>query len=260
MGNDEAEHGVLFMKLFLGDCLEVMKQIPGGSVDLVLCDPPYGATACKWDTRIPFEPLWAQLHRVCKPNAAMCMFGSEPFSSLMRMSNLKRFKYDWIWDKVKPGNIFNSKRSPLTQHELISVFGGKNYYPIKIGNEKRISKIYSKSTTQNHPEYGDIREYTGKFPKTILTFSNANQNGRVHPTQKPVALLEYLIKTYTNEGDTVLDPTAGSFSTGVACVNLNRKFIGIEMDENYFKIGQKRVAAAQAAYDMADKDKQDSYG
>jgi len=231
------------MKLIQGDCLEEMNNIHNGSIDLVLADPPYGTTACKWDSVIPFEPMWEQLKRVIKPNGAIVLFGSEPFSSALRMSNIKNYKYDWVWDKVKPGNIFNSKRSPLIQHELISVFGNKiKYNPIKTDLEKiRITKIYSKSKTQVSPKYGDKRILKGKFPKTILKFSNANQKNRLHPTQKPVALMEYLIKTYTNENETVLDFTMGSGTTGVACKNLNRDFIGIELDEEYFEIAKKRI-------------------
>jgi len=230
------------VKLLHGDCLELMKSIPDKSIDMVLTDPPYGTTACKWDVVIPFEPMWEQLERITKDNGAICLFGSEPFSSHLRLSNLKMFKYDWIWDKVKPGNIFNSKRQPLTSHEIISIFGKKpNYYPIKSGNEIRKTKIYSKSLTQNHPDYNDERVLVGKFPKQLIKFSNANQKGRLHPTQKPVALLEYLIKTYTLENETVLDFTMGSGSTGVACKNLNRKFIGIEKDDKYFEISKERI-------------------
>jgi DNA modification methylase len=231
--------------LMQGDCLKKMDWIQDGSVDMVLADLPYGTTACKWDTRIPFEPLWKELHRVCKPHAAMCMFGSEPFSSLMRMSNLKRFKYDWVWDKVRGVGFQIAKYRPMSRHEIVSVFCEKtpSYFPIMVSREKpKISKCYtaSKSSPLAYND-GLSRTYTEKFPTSILTISNASQVGKVHPTQKPVALLEYLIKTYTNEGDTVLDPTMGSGSTGVAGKNLGRKFIGIEMDEKYFKIAKERI-------------------
>jgi site-specific DNA-methyltransferase (adenine-specific) len=245
---------ILFNDLTLlkGDCLELMKGIPDESVDLVLTDPPYGTTACKWDSVIPFEPMWEQLNRIIKPNGAICLFGSEPFSSALRMSNIKNFKYDWIWDKKKAGNIFLAKYQPVKVHENIIVFGkGKvNYYPIMIERDKiKKSKNYGTGETMggNREKEEKVYSYTHKNPISILQFSNASQKGKVHPTQKPIALLEYLTKTYTNEGETVLDFTMGSGSTGVACVNAGRKFIGIELDENYFNIAVKRIAEAQKA-------------
>ena len=233
--------------LMKGDCLERMKEIPDGSVDMVLTDPPYGTTACKWDSVIPFESMWEQLNRIIKPNGAIVLFGQEPFSSFMRVSNIKGYKYDWVWDKVKQGAFATAKFAPLKQHELISVFskdGGKcNYFPQMVKREKsRTGKIYSSSDSAS-VKYNDgvERVYTEKYPKTILTESNANNKGKVHPTQKPVALLEYLIRTYTNEGETVLDFTMGSGSTMIACLNTNRKGIGIELDQNYFEIAKKRI-------------------
>ena len=220
-----------------------MEFIEDGSVDMVLCDPPYGTTACKWDTVIPFEPMWEHLKRIVKPNGAICLFGSEPFSSHLRVSNLKMYKHDWIWDKVKPVGFQIAKIRPMMRHELISVFGtGKiNYYPIKTDLEKtRKSKVYSNSDAMKTPLYGE-RVVEGKMPTSIIRESNASNKNRVHPTQKPVTLLEYLIKTYTLEGETVLDFTMGSGSTGVACKNLNRSFIGIEQDENYFEIAKGRI-------------------
>lgn len=236
--------------IYLGNCLEVLPRIEDQSVDMVLADLPYGTTACKWDTRIPFEPLWKELHRVCKPNAAMAMFGSEPFSSLMRMSNLKRFRYDWVWDKVTARGHLVAKKRPMQQTEIISIFDNgvaHKYIPQMIERPK--DKIEVRKTT----EYGRTevmggkrkqlsKTYTHWYPKNLIQISNAASSVKsVHPTQKPVALLEYLIKTHTNEGDTVLDPTMGSGSTGVACKNLGRKFIGIEMDENYFSVAKDRV-------------------
>lgn len=232
------------INLMLGDCLERMKEIPDGSVDMVLADPPYGTTRCKWDSIIPLEPMWEQLKRIIKPNGAIALFGSEPFSSALRMSNIAQFKYDWVWNKIKGGNFAILKYQPYKIHENISIFSKSthNYYPIKTFQKERKGKVYSSS--ESAPlKYNDGKErtYKDKHPKSILEVSNANQKGKVHPTQKPVALMEYLIKTYTNEGETVLDFTMGSGTTGVAAKNLDRKFIGIEMDETYFEIAKKRI-------------------
>ena len=235
------------INLMLGNCLERMKEIPDGSVDLILTDPPYGTTACKWDSVIPLDKMWEQLKRIIKPNGAIVLFGQEPFSSILRLSNIKSYKYDWVWDKVKQGAFATAKYAPLKQHELISVFskdGGMcKYYPQMIQMEKaRTGKIYSSSDSAS-VKYNDgvERTYTKKYPKTIITESNANNKGKIHPTQKPVALMEYLIKTYSKEGETVLDFTMGSGTTGVACKNLNRNFIGIERDDKYFDISVKRI-------------------
>jgi site-specific DNA-methyltransferase (adenine-specific) len=235
------------MKLMRGDCLELMKEIPAGSVDMILTDPPYGTTACKWDSVIPFEPMWEQLNRVIKPNGAIVLFGSEPFSSALRMSNIKNYKYDWVWDKKKGGNPFLSKIQPIKITENILIFNSKIYYPIMTDRDKPKKRGKNKgnvSETTNNA-FTENKEYTQKYPKNIIEISNASQVGKVHPTQKPVALMEYLIKTYTNEGETVLDFTMGSGSTGVACVNTNRDFIGIELDEGYFTIAEKRIKEAQ---------------
>lgn len=231
--------------LINAECLEAMKHIPDNSVDSVITDPPYGITACKWDSVIPFEPMWEQLNRIIKPNGAIVLFGSEPFSSALRMSNIKNYKYDWIWDKVKPANFQIVKYRPMTHHENIIVFCKKTpaYYPIKTPREK-VKKNSFKSKNESSPlKYHDGKErvYTDYYPKSILKISNANQKNRVHPTQKPVVLMEYLIKTYTNEGETVLDFTIGSGSTGIACVNTNRNFIGIELDPEYFNIAKERI-------------------
>ena len=235
------------MKLYNGDCLEVMKDIPDGSIDAIICDLPYGITACKWDTIIPFDKLWEQYERIIKDNGAIVLFGSEPFSSKLRMSNIKNYKYDWIWDKNKGSNYANAKYMPLKIHETISVFSKGNkrvdYYPVMREGKMRNKKSYSKGGGV----YGSLKS-DGKdiynnlyYPVSILNYSNATQKGKVHPTEKPVPLLEYLIKTYTNEGETVLDNTMGSGSTGVACLNTNRKFIGIELDNNYFEIAKERI-------------------
>ena len=229
-----------------GDCLELMKEIPDKSIDMILCDLPYGTTACKWDSVIPFEPLWGGYLRVIKDNGAIVLFGSEPFSTELRHSNLKMYKYDWVWNKKKAGNIFLAKYQPMKIHENIMVFGkGKvNYFPIMIPREKiKKSKNYGTGETMggNRVKEDKVYTYTKKNPISILEFSNAVQKGKVHPTQKPVALLEYLIKTYTNEGETVLDNCMGSGSTGVACINTNRNFIGYELDEHYFQIAKERL-------------------
>ena len=226
-----------------GDCLEKMKDIPDGSVDMILTDPPYGTTACKWDSVIPFEPMWEQLNRIIKDNGAIVLFGSEPFSSVLRISNIKNYKYDWIWNKKKGGNIMLLKQQPYKIHEIISVFNTnkETYYPIMEAQTPRTGKTYSAGEANGIKNYGDLRHYDKKYPKSILEISNANQKGKQHPTQKPIELMEYLIKTYTNENETVLDFTMGSGSTGVACVNLNRNFIGIEKDDKYFEIAEKRI-------------------
>lgn len=232
--------------LYKGDCLEEMKKIPDGSVDLVLTDPPYGTTACKWDSVIPFEPMWAQLHRVIKGNGAIVLFGSEPFSSALRMSNIKQYKYDWVWDKITGRGHLVAKIRPMAQHENIIVFGqGKiNYYPIMEERDKPVTGTEGKRTDiMGGVSTGYTKVYTHKYPKTLLTFKPVY--GGLHPTQKPVPLLEYLIRTYTNEGETVLDFTMGSGSTGVACVNTSRNFIGIELDEGYYNIAEKRIEDAR---------------
>jgi DNA modification methylase len=240
----------LQIDLHNGDCLELMKDIPDGSVDLVLTDPPYGTTACKWDSVIPFEPMWEQLHRIIKPKGAICLFGSEPFSSALRMSNIKNYKYDWIWEKPQGVNPLLSKKQPLNSIENISTFYKKQCLynpqyesgePYRVVRDKteRVCEVNGHTFTQTETVNTGFR-----YPKRVLRYARENGN---HPTQKPVALLEYLIRTYTNEGETVLDFTMGSGSTGVACVNTNRRFIGIELDEGYFNIAQKRIEAAQAA-------------
>ena len=237
--------------LLFGDCLERMKEIPYGSVDMILTDPPYGTTACKWDSVIPFEPMWEQLKRIIKPNGAIVLFGSQPFTSKLICSNIKMFKYEWIWEKDGGSNFATTKYQPMKEHENILVFSKSktNYYQQKqerIGGRKgKISK--TKDSGRNNSVYGsqkgglefEVSEL--RCPRSIQRF---NRERGLHPTQKPVALLEYLIKTYTQENETVLDFTMGSGSTGVAAKNLNRKFIGIEMDEGYFDVAVKRIEEA----------------
>lgn len=233
-------------ELWQGNCLELMSNISDKSIDCIITDLPYGTTQCKWDTIIPFEPLWEQYNRVIKDNGAIVLFGTEPFSSYLRLSNLKNYKYDWIWDKVKGTGFLNAKRQPMRNHELISVFYKKQctYNPQKTYGHK-MKKSYRSKDLQTDV-YGEMKndytyESTERYPRSIQVFSTDTQNSSLHPTQKPVALIEYLIKTYTNEGETILDSCMGSGTTGVACVNTNRKFIGIEMDEKYFEIAKRRI-------------------
>ena len=236
------------IQLIQGDCLQKMKDIPDGSVDLVLTDPPYGTTACKWDSVIPFEPMWEQLKRVTKKNGAIVLFGSQPFTSALVMSNPKMFKYEWVWEKDGGSNFATTKYQPMKEHENILVFGtGKTTYnPIyqeRIGSRKGKETTTIDSGRRNSvygTQEGGKKLNVGKLrtPRSIQRFTR--ERG-IHPTQKPVALMEYLIKTYTNEGETVLDFTMGSGTTGVASKNLNRNFIGIELDAEYFKIAEKRI-------------------
>ena len=232
------------IELIQGECLEKMKDIPDKSIDMILCDLPYGTTACKWDVVIPFEPLWEQYKRIIKDRGAIVLFGSEPFSSYLRMSNIKQYKYDWVWDKVRPSGFQIAKYNPMKRHELISVFQkGSNWYPQKEKRDKPVKGRVCSSSDSSPLKYNDgiARVYDEKNPQSILVFSKQSDGKYIHPTQKPVALLEYLIKTYTLEGETVLDNCMGSGSTGVACINTNRNFIGIELDPEYFKIAEKRI-------------------
>ena len=234
-------------KIIQGDCLEVMKQIPDKSIDMILADLPYGTTACKWDTIIPFEPLWKQYERVIKDNGAIVLTASQPFTTKLIMSKLDWFRYTWVWNKRKAGNIFLAKMQPMKIHEDIVVFSKKphNYFPQMIKRDKiKISKNYGtgESMGGNKKKEDKKYTYTHKYPESIIDISNANQKGKIHPTQKPVALLEYLIKTYTNEGDTVLDNVAGSGTTGVACKNLNRNYILIEKEQEYIEIIKARLS------------------
>ena len=234
-------------KIYNGDCLEIMDRLieEGVKVDCILTDPPYGTTACKWDTVIPFDKMWERLNKLIKPNGAIVLFGSEPFSSALRMSNIKNYKYDWIWEKEQGTNQFLAKKQPLRKTENITIFYKKQtiYNPqMAIGSAYKANRVIGcelfgipkKIKTVNKGE---------RYPVNILKF-NRELSNRHHPTQKPVALLEYLIKTYTNENEIVLDFTMGSGSTGVACMNTNRKFIGIELDNNYFNIAKQRIEEA----------------
>ena len=237
------------MKLILGDCLEEMKKMPDNSIDLVLTDPPYGTTACKWDSIIPLEPMWEQLKRIAKPNSAIIMTASQPFTSTLIMSNIKIFKYELIWDRNYCGSPGVAKYRPMPTHESILVFCGgvTTYNPQMLEGKpyKDIRKNAGAELKSNEHKFGykvhqPVINKGTRYPKSVLFVQKHNKKGQ-HPTQKPVALMEYLIKTYTNEGETVLDFTMGSGTTGVACVNTNRDFIGIELNEEYYKIAEKRI-------------------
>ena len=235
-------------KLYLGDCLQVMDMLieEDVKVDCILTDPPYGTTACKWDTIIPLDEMWSRLNKLIKPNGAIILFGSEPFSSALRMSNIKNYKYDWKWDKVRGVGHLNAKRRPMMCIEDIMIFYNKQcIYNPQMRERDKPRQSMNNATQQ---VYGKSKEnFKGeklnkKYPINLITFSKSSQNDMIfHPTQKPVDLLEYLVKTYTNENDLVLDFTMGSGSTGVACINTKRKFIGIELDENYFNIATNRI-------------------
>lgn len=243
-------------RLLLGDCLEILPLL--GKVDAVVADVPYGTTQCAWDAIIPFGDMWSALEHVAGDGCPIALFGTEPFSSMLRASNLRRFKYDWIWSKPKGTGFLNAKKQPLRAHETISVFcsGLPPYYPqMTAGHERKISFRAKHLQTDVYGEMANDYRYdsTERYPKSVITFSSDTQNCSLHPTQKPVALCEYLIRTYTNYGDTVLDFTMGSGTTGVACVNTGRKFVGIEKDEhdtNYFDIACRRIEEAQLQPDM----------
>ena len=231
------------IELLQGDCLERMKEIKSGSIDMVLADPPYGTTACKWDSIIPLEPMWEQLKRVIKPNGAIVMTASQPFTTTLIASNIKQFKYCWVWEKSRFANQMLAKKQPLKIHEDVIVFcnGVAPYYPQGLVECNKITKQGSRVTDNIG---GGVRATSYKqthtnYPRTIQKFKSASNT--VHSTQKPVELMEYLIKTYTDEGELVLDFTMGSGTTGLAAKNLNRSFIGIELDETYFNIAKDRI-------------------
>ena len=245
-------------KLYNGDCLEIMDKLieEGVKVDCIITDPPYGTTACKWDTVIPFDEMWERLNKLIKPNGAIVLFGSQPFTSALISSNIKKYKHSWVWHKKNAGNILVAKYQPLKTTEDIVVFTRKgekvNYYPIMLSGYKDRSKdkplkkktdLFS-GIKSGYFKPGQNKKGDERYPKHLIEFSNASRKNHFHPTQKPVDLLEYLIKTYTNENEIVLDFTMGSGSTGVACMNTNRKFIGIELDNNYFNIASKRIEEA----------------
>ena len=238
-------------KTYQGDCLEVMKDIDDKSIDMILCDLPYGTTACKWDTIIPFEPLWEQYKRIIKDNGAIVLTASQPFTSALVMSNPDMFRYELIWEKERPTNIMFMKKQIGKVHENILVFykHQPTYNPIMEKRDNSTIAVYGKDTkggdSKTHKNqrlrYSEGYNRFVKYPRSVIKINRDTLKGSVHPTQKPVALFEYLIKTYTNEGDLVLDNCAGSGTTGVACINLKRNFILIEQDEKYCKIAEERI-------------------
>lgn len=234
-----------------GDCLEILKTIPDKSVDCIIVDPPYGTTQCRWDSIIPIDLMWKQIVRIVKDRAAVCIFGTEPFSSQLRMSNIKMYKYDWVWQKDKPTNHLNAKKQPLRRNELISVFYKKQCHYTPQLTEKLPQNIRPATTKRSQAEnYGSMTKDSIRgiplnmsYPSELLQFRGcfSDKGKSLHPTQKPVDLIEYLLKTYTLKGDTVLDFAMGSGTTGVACKNLNRNFIGIEKNNDYFQTAERRI-------------------
>lgn len=229
-------------QLFLGDCLSSLPNIPNNSVDMVLADPPYGTTQCKWDSVIDLSAMWRELERVCKPNAAIVMTAAQPFSSILGASNIRNLRYSWVWEKSAATGHLNAKRMPMKNHEDVLVFYKKQptYNPQGLQEFGKVTRrggnggCYGKSGVEN------LQQFTN-YPRTIQKF--ASEGKTVHSTQKPTSLMEYLIKTYTNSGDTVLDITMGSGTTGVACINTGREFIGMEMDAEIFQVAKERIAS-----------------
>jgi len=240
------------IELIEGDCLEIMRELPDASIDMVLCDLPYGTTACAWDSIVPLEEMWTAYKRLVRSGGAIVLTAAQPFTTALIASNYRMFKYVWVWDKVLPRGHLNAKKQPLRVHEDVVVFcdGPTAYHPqMTLGHKRKIahtrytkggdgSQVYGKEERDTHYDSDE------RYPTSILSLSTANQRGKVHPTQKPVELFEYLVRTYTNEGDTVLDNTMGSGTTGVACANTGRNFIGIEKDAGYFDIACKRLGLA----------------
>lgn len=234
------------VNIFNGDCLDILPKIDSNSIDLILCDLPYGVTACKWDSEIPLESLWAEYHRIIKDNGVILLFGIEPFSSKLRMSNLKEYKYDWIWEKNTGSNFLHAKRMPIRYTENISVFikGSSWYFPQKTfghvptnsGKGRNTGRVYSGKSIVDY-KGGD----TTRFPKNILKFKTVNNYSRKHPSEKPVELLKYLIESYTREGEVVLDNAMGVASTGIACLETKRRFIGIEKEDLFYKLSEERL-------------------
>ncbi len=247
-------------KIYNEDCLEGMKRIPDGSVDMILCDLPYGTTVCAWDTIIPFEPLWEQYERVVKDNGAIVLTSMQPFTSALVMSRPNLFRHEWIWEKSRTTGFFNAERSPLKKHENVSVFGKRSpfYNPVKtLADPEKIDRrknIRNPKVDQNgvYGKYEKVRKKDEgmRYPTTIQEFQSAEKT--IHPTQKPVALFEYLIKTYTNKGETVLDNCMGSGTTAIACMNTERNFIGFELDKTYYEKSLERIKNHTTQTDIFD--------
>ena len=236
--------------LYLGDCLEVMQSIPFGSVDMILCDLPYGTTACKWDVVIPFAPLWAEYRRVCKKNAAIVLTASQPFTSALVMSNVKEFRYAWVWQKEQGIGFANANKMPMKEHEdvlcfyrALPTYNPQGLKPCNIKKDRKATDVGEYMGSNGVANTSYTQTFTN-YPKTVLFFPRSDK-GKLHPTQKPVALFEYLIRTYTNEGETVMDNCMGSGTTGVACANTGRRFIGIEKEVKYFDTAYRRIEDAQ---------------
>lgn len=238
--------------LYQGDCLECMKQLSDKSIDMILSDLPYGMTRCPWDVEIPFEPLWEQYLRIIKPSGVIALFGAEPFSSRLRLSNIKMYKYDWVWDKIRGTGFLNAKKQPLRCHENISVFyKGQCYYNPQKTTGHPVKKAFRRAGSIKTPTYGKMEkdvyyESTERYPRSIQAFSSDAQSTLSQPAQKPVNLLSYLIKTYTKPDETVLDNCMGTGSTGVACLVTGRKFIGMEIDPEKFALAEKRISDMDA--------------
>lgn len=246
-------------KIYHGDCLELMPQIASGSIDMILCDLPYGTTACKWDTIIPFDKLWEQYKRIIKENGVIALFGSEPFSSHLRISNIENYKYDLYWNKNQPSGALLAKKQPMRAVETISIFYKKQplYIPKMTQRTDEELKRFSKKSVNSTSTEIDGRAYSYtrdrengklKYPNNILIYDCVFNRSKIktkHPTQKPVPLFEYLINTYTKENEIILDNCIGSGTTAIACINTNRNYIGIEKERKYFDIAEKRISAAK---------------
>ena len=241
-------------KSHLGDCLDILPTLPDKSFDAIICDLPFGTTKCRWDSIIDLDKLWIQYRRLIKDHGAILLFGQTPFDKVLGSSNLEWLRYEWIWEKTQATGFFNAKKAPMKAHENILVFYKKppKYHPQKTTGHKPINSYTKKIDVQNRTTlYGKSNKElhgggeTDRYPRSIQVFSSDKQrtklNGTIHPTQKPLKLIEYLLKTYTDEGDLVLDNAAGSFTTALGCINLNRNYVMIEKDEEFFNIGMKRI-------------------
>lgn len=242
------------VKLYLGDCLEVMKQLPDNSIDMVLCDLPYGTTSCSWDVIIPFEPLWEQYHRICKDNAVIALFASQPFTSMLVTSNIKEFRHEWIWIKNRGSNFANTVREPMKEHEEILIFSkGKWTYNKQLqertggGLDRAKYNVSWRTSSDNYRKFDDRENNQIGELRVPSSWQKFNTETGLHPTQKPVELCEYLIKTYSNVGDTILDNCMGSGTTGIACLHTDRNFIGIDKEQKYFDIAQRRIKEVKDA-------------